>query len=346
MALYEKQYTKPYPDGYIDKPVMTTPVTAEILNLMDAVLVALEDFLTSDDAGFKKGLTIGGIRTGSIGNYSIALGVGQATGQNTIAANGCYATGDNAQAFGTQCLAAGINAFASGISCVASGSYARANGSGCNAIGHTSYAEGSNTTAKGACAHAEGNYTIASGNMQHVQGKYNVEDKEGLYAHIVGGGASMGDRKNIHTLDWQGNAVFAGDVTNGNGVSLDGLMALIGTTGQLRTIVTELPTEDISTETIYMVPKEPGSENDIYNEYINVDGTMDGWEFIGSSAVDLTDYYTKEQVGDLLAGYVACETGKGLSSNDYTAEDHALVASIRSMTAADALAILNEEEVA
>ena len=49
--------------------------------------------------------------------------------------------------------------------------------------------------------------------LQHVQGKFNVEDKTGTYAHIVGGGTSDTDRKNIHTIDWSGNAEFAGGVT-------------------------------------------------------------------------------------------------------------------------------------
>ena len=65
--------------------------------------------------------------------------------------------------------------------------------------------------------------------MQHVQGKYNVEDTEGTYAHIVGGGTDDTSRANIHTLDWNGNAAFAGDVTNGAGVSLNGLKTLIDT---------------------------------------------------------------------------------------------------------------------
>lgn len=61
--------------------------------------------------------------------------------------------------------------------------------------------------------HAEGKYTIARGDCQFVEGKYNIEDEDDNYAHIVGGGTSEDNRKNIHTLDWEGNAEFAGDVT-------------------------------------------------------------------------------------------------------------------------------------
>lgn len=44
----------------------------------------------------------------------------------------------------------------------------------------------------------------------HIQGKYAIIKED--YAHIVGGGESLEIKKNIHTLDWNGNAEFAGDV--------------------------------------------------------------------------------------------------------------------------------------
>ena len=44
----------------------------------------------------------------------------------------------------------------------------------------------------------------------HIQGTYCKPIKN--CAHIVGGGSSLTDKKNIHTLDWDGNAMFAGDV--------------------------------------------------------------------------------------------------------------------------------------
>lgn len=74
-----------------------------------------------------------------------------------------------------------------------------------------SHAEGLISIAKGNGSHAEGFGTVASAKYQHVQGKYNVEDTEGRYAHIVGGGNDA-ERRNIHTLDWEGNAEYAGDV--------------------------------------------------------------------------------------------------------------------------------------
>lgn len=81
--------------------------------------------------------------------------------------------------------------------------------------------EGKETNAIGSNSHTEGEGTIAAGKNQHVQGCYNIEDTIGDYAHIVGNGTSDTNRSNAHTLDWEGNAWFAGDVTgqineNGN----------------------------------------------------------------------------------------------------------------------------------
>ena len=81
------------------------------------------------------------------------------------------------------------------------------------ASGQYSFAEGELTKATGRGSHAEGGGTIASGKYQHVQGRYNVEDADNKYAHILGGGSDANNRRNIHTIDWDGNAEYAGDVT-------------------------------------------------------------------------------------------------------------------------------------
>lgn len=52
-------------------------------------------------------------------------------------------------------------------------------------------------------------------------------------------------------------------------------------------VVQTLPTEDISTTTIYLVPKTTAEANNAYDEYIYV---SNAWEHIGSTEVDLTDY--------------------------------------------------------
>ncbi len=77
--------------------------------------------------------------------------------------------------------------------------------------------------ALGAYSHAEGNQTIAACRSQHTEGEFNLvdpefdvnNDKRGRYVHIVGNGTHHTERSNAHTLDWSGNAWFAGDIRIG-----------------------------------------------------------------------------------------------------------------------------------
>ena len=119
----------------------------------------------------------------------------------------------------------GVYSFAEGNNTTASGHYSHAEGDNTTASGNYSHAEGSyttasnyshaegfSTTASGHYSHAEGFYTKASASYQHVQGKYNAEDSSDTYAHIVGNGTADNARSNAHTLDWSGNAWYAGTV--------------------------------------------------------------------------------------------------------------------------------------
>lgn len=134
--------------------------------------------------------------------------------------------GKNSFAVGNNVQASGFGSHAEGLNTKATGSYAHTEGNGTTASGDNSHAEGEKTTAKstgshaegssciasGEGSHAEGNGTTASGDYQHAQGKFNIEDTANKYAHIVGNGENDSTRSNAHTLDWKGNAWFAGDV--------------------------------------------------------------------------------------------------------------------------------------
>ena len=87
--------------------------------------------------------------------------------------------------------------------------------------GDFSHAEGDSTKASGNVSHAEGGSTQASSDYQHVQGKYNIEDSNNIYADIIGNGSydeidRIETRSNAATVDWQGNAWYAGDVYVGS----------------------------------------------------------------------------------------------------------------------------------
>lgn len=83
-------------------------------------------------------------------------------------------------------------------------------------------------------------------------------------------------------------------------------------------VVAVLPDHDISTTTIYLVPKDVPGTDDVYDEYVYINNS---WEKIGSTAADLSNYYTKTQADALLSGKVDKVTGKGLSTNDFTNAD-------------------------
>lgn len=142
-------------------------------------------------------------------------------GQNTIASGpashaegfGTKASDVGSHAEGNNTTASAVFSHAEGISTTASGMFSHSEGNSTIASGFASHSEGNSTEASGYISHAEGVNTIASGDYQHVQGKSNISDT--TFAHIVGNGSNTA-RSNAHTLDWDGNAWFAGDVYVGS----------------------------------------------------------------------------------------------------------------------------------
>ena len=172
-------------------------------------LIKLNNELLLDDVFIQNSLAIGTSKV--TGSYSYAEGC------ESEASSYCsHAEGDSSKASNYCSHAEGSCTLASGNCSHAEGYYTIASGT------NGSHAEGYYTIASGSGSHAEGWKTIAAGNSQHVQGKWNIEDSAGIYAHIVGNGSgtyhtSTGtyDRSNAHTLDWDGNAWFAGNITVG-----------------------------------------------------------------------------------------------------------------------------------
>ena len=148
----------------------------------------------------------------------------RATGKRTHAeGTDTAALGNNAHAEGQDSIAKGVAAHAEGYGTVAGthgstggGEGAHSEGTYTKALATASHAEGTSTEARATASHTEGSGTVATREYQHVQGRYNALDENGNagnYVHIVGWGTSTA-RKNIHTLDESGNAIFAGDVTS------------------------------------------------------------------------------------------------------------------------------------
>lgn len=155
-----------------------------------------------------------------------AYNIQNGEGDGSICSIGAFKeTGNDALAFGSESKASGYASFTLGYICYAEGGYSFAMGqssyaagihsfafgSSANAYGDHSFAKGNGAYANGDYSHAEGREVTASGNHQFVFGKYNIEDTENKYSLIVGNG-DFSNRSNAHTLDWEGNAWFAGTV--------------------------------------------------------------------------------------------------------------------------------------
>lgn len=110
--------------------------------------------------------------------------------------------------------------------------------------------------------------------------------------------------------------------------NIDELLRNVGA-GLSVKIVTVLPTEEISGTTIYLI-KTSGNN---YNQYMWIDNA---WANLGSTTVDLSNYYTKDKVDEILLGYVTkdvlasvlidyvkkSELAKVATSNDYNDLDN------------------------
>lgn len=73
-------------------------------------------------------------------------------------------------------------------------------------------------------------------------------------------------------------------------------------------VVAQLPTTNIQTNVIYLVPKSVGQTQNGYDEFINVDGTTSGWELIGSTDIDLSGYVTDSELATALSAYVTTQS--------------------------------------
>lgn len=158
--------------------------------------------------------------------------------------------------------------------------------------------------ASGDYSHSEGIGTIAGSQSQHVQGRYNLIDSNDRYAHIVGNGDGLTnpERSNAHTLDWEGNAWFQGEVYVG-GTSQDDADRLVklseingsgGVTSwnnltdkpfQYKTVYYEWD-EDTEYETI--VPVGAEGDNVIVSSYAKISDDVPSKDFLIGKYLEVT----------------------------------------------------------
>ena len=89
MANYTKKFTKPYANGYKDRPDTSTPVTADIKNAETDALLAIEEYLANNaissvsaNIGNSTGVYIATIRINDV-DYRIYTPMGRYTSEIT-----------------------------------------------------------------------------------------------------------------------------------------------------------------------------------------------------------------------------------------------------------------------
>ena len=178
------------------------------------------------DSGGTGGDSEGDDSEDSIGEGIEGIWASHAEGLNTKAVGqASHSEGNSTEATGNSSHSEGTNTLAYGEASHTEGGWTQAGeldetGEHRGNTGNYAHAEGFDTRAIGQFSHTEGKGTVAKGECQHVQGKYNTIDNANRFAHIVGNGTSSDKRSNAFTLDWSGNAFFAGYVRANNGKTL------------------------------------------------------------------------------------------------------------------------------
>lgn len=98
-------------------------------------------------------------------------------------------------------------------------------------------------------------------------------------------------------------------------------------------IVDQLPSVG-ETNIIYLV-KKSGSAPDIHEEYVFVDGK---WEKIGDTEIDLSNYYTRDEVDDKLTGFGA---GDVIAAEAFTTADRVITSNGPGKTVKDSGILIN-----
>ncbi len=65
-------------------------------------------------------------------------------------------------------------------------------------------------------------------------------------------------------------------------------------------VVNQLPIEDISTTTVYLLPNNSGETSNLYDEYIYTTQ----WEKLGTQTVDLSDYPTTSEMNNAISAAI------------------------------------------
>lgn len=199
--------------------------------------------------------------------------------------------------------------------------------------GEAGHIEGFQTAGDGKGIHVEGVGTIGEGQGAHVQGCYNgftIKDDYTTdlsnYAHIVGNGTSLTERSNAHTLDWEGNAWYAGTITS-KGLEFDPTTktrGYIAAKDLIDPIIKfNAPTEVlIRNSNLIVLPTEDEAKANGSSLAVNEDGTFtytqNGLET--TSEINISpaiDRYSVLPKGDYIFGLEITECSRNITDTEF-----------------------------
>lgn len=111
--------------------------------------------------------------------------------------------------------------------------------------------------------------------------------------------------KKFDIVTYNGSSYFAKKDTIGHTPTEEEFWQLVaekgqnGAPGAVKMQVVDTLPETGETDTIYLVKKDNPGEQNLYDEYVYTDT---GWEHIGDTSVDLSNYYTKQETDEKLDG--------------------------------------------
>lgn len=193
-----------------------------------------------------------GFRSKATGSCSHAEGTGsEATGGYSHAEGSSKASNEYAHSEGQGTQAQGVASHAEGYRTNAKGNYSHAEGNQTNAQGESSHAEGHGCHAYAKASHVEGISNHAIAECQHLQGRYSdagVTSKHAHLAHVLGNGYKDDEGKihksNAHTIDWDGNAWFSGNLKIGGTKYEDADAKVLATEEYVDEAIANIPTGD------------------------------------------------------------------------------------------------------
>ena len=307
-ALPEKDVLDNALDGYAlkaDAVGKKTEDGGEIFNNYDGLFInqASGDHSHAEGAGVSAGGTFShaegkgsnasgksahaeGSLTAAFGDYSHSEGDNSTAEGEASHAEGGYsrAKGLCAHAEGFETEATADFSHSEGYYTKANQNCAHAEGNNTVASGHGAHSEGEYTEATGHRSHSEGYYTKANGIYSHVQGKYNIADNADKYAHIVGNGTDENSRSNAHTIDWNGNGWFKGELKIG-GTSYDDGERLIKESDLLKIKQQAIPQATVQSSNVKISDGLSGEEP----------LSLKLWGNSGKNMLKATDFYSALQ---------------------------------------------------